>query len=120
MPTPTAVSMRLKFPEFVDVPDAQIEFALEEAALGVSTDWYARDVNLAQMYLAAHLIAVGLAASETLGGADRVQSETIGRMSVTYRAGGGSTATAGDYSSSTYGERYLALVNLNFPSVLII
>src|SRR5260370_21291759 len=84
--TVNAVSMRLKFTEFNDpvgVPDAEIEFAIEEAGRYVDNTWLPKDKDLGQMYLAAHYLMVWISRQESASG-QQVKSEVIGRMSITY------------------------------------
>lgn len=113
-----ATSMKLKFPEFGALPDAQIEFAIEEAARGVDETWIEKDINLAQMYLAAHYLALAVARSEPTG--QQVVSEKIGEISVTYAQAQKTPGDIGDYSSTVYGTRFSELMQLNFPAVAII
>lgn len=118
--TPTATSMKLKFPEFRSVDDAVIEMAIEEARATVGSNWIESSRTLARMYLAAHLIAAGQAATE--GGAGQtIASESIGgEISITYRNDSSPTATADDFNTSSYGRRYLDILGGNFAGARIV
>ncbi len=119
---PTATSMKLKFPVFVDTDDTTIEFAIEEAALTVTDTWEVQG-SLALMYYAAHLIAAGVAAANAFeGGGGAVASETIGRMSITYKAPTvtNANAVADDLSSTSYGRRFEEIRALNFGGPVIV
>jgi len=125
MITVTATSMKLKFPEFANIEDATIEFAIEEAALAVGNNWaYGSSVGI--MYLAAHLIAAGKAAAAVLAGGSggEIASESIGRMSISYKTTNvsltNSGATPDDYTSSSYGRRYLELYDMNFGAPVVV
>ncbi len=120
---PTATSMKLKFPEFVDVEDVTIEFAIEEARESVGGNWTTK-YNLAIMYLSAHYIAAGQAASNAFSGGSggEIASESIGRLSISYKtsAASNSDATPDNLSSSSYGRRYIELRGLNFGGPVVI
>jgi len=118
---PTALSMKLRFPEFADVDDSVLEFAIEEARLGVRTNW-TTGYNIAIMYLAAHYVAASIAASISggLGGEVEIASESYGRFSITYAQPQNANAVHSDTSTSSYGQRYDALVERNFGGPRII
>ncbi len=118
---PTATSMKFKFPEFADIDDATLEFAIEEAAMTVTDAWEVSG-SLALMYLAAHLVAAGVASANALasGGGGAVQSESIGRFSITYKSLPNSSAAVDDLSSSSYGNRYIDIRALNFGGPVIV
>lgn len=120
---PTATSMKLKFPEFADTNDVTLEFAIEEASMTVTDAWDVQG-SLALMYFAAHLVAAGKVAALALDGGSggAIASESIGRMSISYKTStsSNSDATADDMSTSTYGRRYIELRALNFGGPIII
>lgn len=112
----TAKAMKLKFPSFGTVDDTVVGFALEEAyAIIESVNTTLKLKDLCAMYLAAHFLAVD---SATAGSDGReVTSETIGKISVTYKTGSGSHdgPYPGDLGTTAYGARYLQLKNLGNP-----
>jgi len=118
---PTATSIKLRFPEFRDVDDSVVEFAIEEARLGVSSGWSV-GYNVALAYLAAHYVASAVAASESGGtGSDgAIASESIGRMSISYRQGVNANAAQDDLTSTSYGRKYQELVDRNFGGPVIV
>ena len=124
MTIPTALSMKLKFPEFADVSDMTIEFAIEEAAMSFTDDNWTTGGDIAIMYSAAHLIASGQAAANSFegGSGGEIESESIGRLSISYKSNpaANSSATPDDYSSSSYGRRYIELRGLNFGGPVVI
>lgn len=105
MQQPTAIDFKQRFPEFASLEDPAIEFALEEAKLFMGT-WTGSGANIAWMYLAAHMTAVGRVISDTDG--RDIISETIGRLSTTYRAAGGDFSF-GDLETTAYGKRYMQI-----------
>jgi hypothetical protein len=117
--------MKLKFPEFEDIEDGTIEFAIEEAALMVQSNWTS-GYNIAIMYAAAHLVSAGQAASEAMSGeaTGDIASESIGRISIKYNkpstAVTNSDATPDDFTSSSYGRRFIELRDRNFGGPVVV
>lgn len=117
--TVSATSMKLVFPEFGDMDNAQVQFAVDEASRGVGPDWFDADRDRAQMYLAAHFLVVARQRAAS-GTGQKIKSERIGELSVTYADDPQPMASMDDYSTTSYGERYLALLQSNIPAVAII
>jgi hypothetical protein len=113
---PSAMTLKLRFPEFEDVDSNIIEFALEEASLVLGT-WSGAARNLCQMYLAAHLVAVTAATADANG--REVISESIGRLSTSY-ARGVSAEGVGELNSTMYGKRYQALRQVGLSPLVVI
>lgn len=116
---PTASSIKLRFPEFSEVEDSVIEFAIEEARLEVSTNW-THKYNVAINYLVAHYVACSVAESASAGSDGEIASESWGRFSVTYAQGGNSGAERTSKDSTSYGRRYMQLLNANFGGPVVI
>jgi hypothetical protein len=118
------IHIKMKFPEFAGYENVNIQFAIDEAALEVNDGWYARDRDIAVMYLAAHLLATSAAESTILEeGGREVVSERIGPMSTTYKqtgAGGANAPSRGDLTTTSYGVRFKRLRDLNFPAIGVI
>ncbi len=118
---PTALSIKLKFMEFASLADGTIEFAIEEAGLSISNSagWTSdSDQTMAHMYLAAHHLMVTIARAQS-GTGQRIKSESIDGMSMTFDTDA-VIPDAGDYNTTPYGSRYLDLVQLNFPAIMVI
>jgi len=107
---PNAIAFKTRFPEFASVSDTLVEFALEEASLFVQ-NWNARGMNIAWMYLAAHIVAISSIAADTEG--RDIVSETIGRLATTYRSAG-ANLSLGDLTTTAYGKRYQQIRALSF------
>lgn len=118
---PTATSIKTRFPEFADVDDAVIEFAIEEARLEVTSNW-TTGYNLAIMYLTAHYVASSIAASASGGTGDsgEIASESIGRLSITYAKPQNANAVHSDTSTTSYGQRYDELMQRNFGGPVVV
>lgn len=117
---PTATSIKMRFPEFADVDDAVIEFAIEEARLGVGTNWTV-NYNIAIVYLTAHFIAAAQqAADDAEGDSGEIASESIGRLKISYKKTAASDVVSTDTKSSTYGKRYEFYRDQNFGGPVVI
>jgi hypothetical protein len=120
---PTASSIKMRFPEFADVDDAVIEFAIEEARLEVGTNWTSGQ-NVAIVYLTAHYVACSVSTSLSGGTGDTgpIASESIGRLSISYQNNGNGAVNAvqGDKSSTSYGRRFNELLGRNFGGPVVI
>lgn len=115
-----ASSMKMKFPEFEDQPDARIELCIEEAQRNVDDTWLPGDQKLGLMYLAAHYLMVSISRAAS-GTGQQIASERIGEISITYaQTKQPSPDMSSDLTTTPYGTRFLELAHLNFPPVAII
>ena len=118
---PTAASIKMKFPEFSSQLDGTIEFAIEEAAIGIGdgSGWVSDGgLTLATMYLTAHHLMVTISRAQS-GTGQRIKSESMDGMSITYD-NDATPPDAGDYTTTPYGSRYLDLAQKNFPAIGIV
>lgn len=107
-----------RFPEFEDTDDELITALITEAARQVDTTWTEGDYTQAIMYLVAHLLSSGFDMADTAAGGAGIASETLGRISVSYRD---NSAGKGSILSSTgYGQRFLALRRLNVGGPIVV
>lgn len=115
MSVATALALKLKFPEFVSLDDIAVGFALEEAYLIVNQSTTVKARDICALYLAAHFLAVTSSTADSDG--REVTSETIGRISVSYKATSNdpNAPQVGDLRTTSYGGRYLQLKNLGNP-----
>jgi len=116
---PTLDDFVLRFPEFKETPAYQINAAMVEAMRKVDETWTEGDYAPAIMWLTAHILSSDTNAASTMGGVSgEIASETLGRISVTYRqaANGGGVG----FGSTSYGTRYLELLRLNHPPFLVV
>lgn len=123
----SATAVKIKFPEFVDKPDTQIEMAIEEAALEVDSTWDKTSEGgpnyqiVGMLYMTAHILAVQTAMAAS-GTGQRIASESFaGVVSVTYQT----DPTPGDVSikdlsSTAYGLRVQDFMSRLFPAVMVI
>jgi hypothetical protein len=126
---PTAADLKARFPEFAPVADATVTALLDEATARVGESWVERDRRIAQLYLAAHLLASegephrttgGLGASVVTTGV--VKRRRVGDVETEFAGatGGAGGGTAGSLATTVYGQRYLELQRLNFPAVAVV
>jgi hypothetical protein len=113
---PSAANFRLRFPEFTNESDAEIEFAIEEAARQVDDTWTVGDQANAVLYLSGHYVMVSIARRESATG-QRVTRESLGDMSWSFE---NTRPAADDLESTQYGQRYRALLRRNFSGGLIV
>ncbi len=117
---PTADDFRLKFPEFEDLPDVQIDALIAEASRSVDETWTEGDFANAVLYLAAHFNQAATDALDTPGG-QSIVAEHFGPISVSYgRAQVSGKDNPSIYDSTEYGRRFLSLLKKNIPAVLVI
>lgn len=127
--TPTVETFKVRFPEFAPVNDALVGMVLNEAIDAVGETWLERDRAIAQMYLAAHKLAmmgepqrttgIGVGNSPTTGAVKRrkvgdVETEFAGVSS------GGSGSSYGGFGGTSYGLEYWRLLKMNFPSPMVV
>lgn len=116
---PTALQVKARFPELEDISDLTLEDIIDEASGSVSTAWCEPDYQRGIMYLTAHLAvdqgftgrpteASGPITSSKLGDA----SDTYGQMQ--------NVDSAGAYSSTAYGRRFMQLRRANTQGVRLL
>ena len=112
----TAATLKMRFPEFEAVPDARVEYWLEDAAERVvlPDEWTDPNGALAQMLVAAHNMAMGgLGASGgSLDIPAGVTSMRSGALSLSFDAGTVAAQAAGGWAATKYGAQYLGLLQL--------
>lgn len=117
--SPTPADLITRFPAFADVATETLQAALSEAATRVDSTWTAGDAPLGAMLYAAHVLTLdgfGTGAEAALGaaGAFGFQSLAAGSLSLARRGAPGTVLT-----ETTYGRRFLALLKVNQPAVLV-
>lgn len=122
---PTVDQFTQRFPIFEDAEPDQIQVLLTEASASVDQSWAEADYQPAIMYLAAHLLATDssqVGDDVGAGGNGTIASESFNGMSVSYVRPNGvsSGAFVSEYSTTSYGRRYLALLKRNKPAVVAI
>lgn len=120
-------TFRLRFPEFADdteYPDARIQLFLDDAVcfLGADENRWKGKYNLAQSYLAAHLLTVGTKSEvgDTSANVGAVTSKSAGGVSVSKGYTPKNSSHSDDYLMSTvYGQQFINIRDMCFVGVLV-
>lgn len=124
---PTATDLKARFPEFASVADPTLDLILAEAIGQVGETWIERDRRPAQLYLAAHMLAMegepARSSGATGGGVTGpMKSRTVGDVRTEFAgfSGAGGATTDAGYETTAYGKQFLRLLRLNFPPIAVI
>lgn len=105
---PTASDLKTRFPEFDSVADATVNLFISDAALSINTSVFGNKSDLANIYLAAHLLSLSDVSGGGGGAAGQITEEKVGDLTRKY--GSGSVSVNNDGINSTkYGQAYLRL-----------
>jgi hypothetical protein len=114
MALPTAAEFRARFPEYASDPpsDATIEVYIADAALFVDECAWGTKYELGILYYAAHLLTLALeSASGAAGGVSgAVASRAVDGVSVSYTNAQPKDQSEAWFNSTTYGQRYLNML----------
>ena len=121
---PAAADLVARFPGFAAVAPAVVASALGEAQSRVDTTWLPEDFTIAIMLLAAHTMTLdglgtGAEAASAAAGTLGYTSLRAGSLSLDRRRPGEKTQDTSLLSETTYGRRFLALLKVNQPAVLV-
>jgi hypothetical protein len=120
MIVPTAVNLKMKFPEFANINDASVEFAIEEASLFVDDAWLPDTQTLGILYLAAHYLQMSIITAQSASG-QIITSERMGEIGVTYATPLQITEKEpSDWLLTLYGRRFREFCQINNPPIAII
>ena len=104
---------RTRFPEFVDVDDSVINFAIADAADDMDVVRWGNRYDTGQLFLAAHFTVLSSTnGSIKDGSVGPVQQATTGPLSVQYGSPVAKTQTDAMLTATVYGQRYLRLRNM--------
>ncbi len=116
---PTVAELKARYPEFTDVSDTVIQYAIAEASRSVDNGWFEEDYQPAIMALAAHLMVT----DGELGGdtaiVGYVTSSKLGDAQDTYSGVTGLEAGS-TYAGTVYGRRYARLLAVNAQGVVLL
>jgi hypothetical protein len=146
---PRLAEFRVRFPEFQAVLDDTVAQSIAEAACIIDSSWITETGNcsnctLAISYLAAHYLALGLMSAQVVASltakessssmeeilaGGQVTSMRFENMGISFSApkfaagqGGGGGPNEGPYEleMTPYGQRYLALLKVNQPAIMVV
>jgi hypothetical protein len=109
---PTVEQFLTSYPQFADASEQNITDALAAAGRNVDTTWFEDDYQPAYMLYAAHILTVDELALDSGGSGARIVSESLGPISVNYERNA-SAYDADVLGSTSYGQRYVRLLQLN-------
>lgn len=115
----------LRYPEFQQVSQDRIEMALSDAELQISSKYWRKLYEPGLHALAAHILTVrygvgGAGDGNALPAKDKT-SKTAGKLSVGYGSNrAGFENEYGTYATTTYGQRYLELLDLIKPTLMVV
>ena len=124
----TVLDFRNRFPEFSDdavYPDVRIQWFLVDAVLlymGSDESRWCNKYDVAQCYLAAHLLTVGTSSEsgDSSAKAGLITSKTAGGVSVPRKVSDKSRTDMDDFLASTvYGQQFLSIRNMCFIGVMV-
>lgn len=122
---PTPNDLTTRFPSFAGVDTAVLVAVLDEAASRVDATWTPGDYPLGVMLYAAHILTLdgfGTGAEAALAGAGalNLQSMQAGSLQIAQQMPPRNQAgTRSILEQTMYGRRFLALLRVNQPAVLV-
>lgn len=118
---PTASELKSRFPAFESVPDQTVTQAITEANRFVDESWADDDYQISIMLLACHIMTLdglgtGAQAQVYAQGMAGYQSIKSGAFSLDR---GSSSGSGVGWAATTYGQRFLAYLNMNRGGPLV-
>ena len=117
----TATSFKVRFPEFAAVLDARIEIFIDDAVLILNEVYWGTKYDLGLNYLTANYLTLGEKSSGgSTGSNNEIASRGVDGTSVSYNNVTLDSLSDSYYTSTSYGQRYLALMKtLGVPACVI-
>ena len=118
---PTVADFRARFPSFATTSDEEIQIAIDDASDMVDETWLEKDFQKAILFLAAHYLTISSAeVAGAIGDEQTIASESFGPISVSYAKTETGSGNGSSFATTGYGRRYLELLGLNFPAILVV
>ena len=120
MPT-TPAGFKVRFPEFDSVADARIQMFIDdtEGFMGTGPGRWCNNYDVAQCYLAAHLLVVGsFQESGDSGVVAPIKKQEVDDV-IIEQAVTANTPKEGEFGSTSYGKRYLQYRHICFGGYII-
>ena len=121
----TAADFKLRFPEFNDTPNARIELFLSDVVLihmGEDELRWSGKYNIAQAYLAAHLLSAAMLTEggDTTATEGSVIESEAGDVRVKTSAKDRKISHGdGFYMTTSYGQQFIVIRNICFNPILV-
>jgi len=116
---PTAAELKDRYPAFDAVSDTLIDAVIVDAARNVDESWIEADYQPAIMALAAHMLVDEGATGRNVEVAGAITSSKLGDAQDSY-SGLTSSQSAGEFSSTSYGRKFMQLRALNCQAVQLL
>lgn len=116
---PTASDLKARYPAFAEVSSPLIELVIADAARNVDQSWIEGDYQPAIMALSAHMLIEEGATGRSTEAAGAITSSKLGDAQDSY-AGLTSAQSAGEYSSTSYGRKFMQLRAQNCQGVQLL
>lgn len=121
---PAPADLAARFPAFAAVPTAALAQAIAEAQTRVDTSWLPGDYTVAILLLAAHTLTLdglgtGAEAASAAAGMLGYASLRSGALSLDRQRPPRGAVEPSILAETTYGRRFLALLKVNRPAVLV-
>ncbi len=107
----TAAEFKIRFPEFVGETDARVNVFIADAVLVVNESQFGTKYDLGLYYLTAHYLYMANKSADgstTVGGP--IASRAVDGTSVSYQTVGTDNEWKNYLLTTTYGQRYLAII----------
>jgi len=116
---PTDADLKDRYPAFADVSGQLIEMVIADAARNVDESWVEGDYQPAIMALAAHMLIEEGATGRSVEAAGAITSSKLGDAQDNY-AGLTAAQSSGEYSSTSYGRKFMLLRAKNCQGVQLL
>ena len=115
----TPAMFKTRFPEFTSVPDGQVEFSILEATILMGDNverWLGQDIYyMANINLIAHLLSVSQGQSVGDSSASNpLKATAVDNVEIEYAVTASPNYLDLEFSSTSYGSRYLMYRNMCF------
>ena len=114
-------SFKVRFPEFDSVLDARIQVFIDDSVVILNTVYWEDKYDLGLYYLTAHYLTLAsLTEAGSSGPTGPVAAKTVDGVSISYANPANNDLSDAFYSSTSYGQRYLALrKSLGVPAIVV-
>ena len=119
--TVTVAQFKTRFPEFETAVGTTVQMFLDDAVVMLNETYWGVKYDLGLSYYTAHhLLLASKSSSGASGSVGPVAGRSVDGVSVSFSTSGLKTTSDQQYAATTYGQRYLTLVDsLGVPAFVI-
>lgn len=125
---PTSATLKARYPEFKDVPEALIDLFLAEAVSDVGDTWLEKDRARAQLLLTAHKLTIEGEPERSLtgvgsAGTGQIKRDKVGDAETEFSGSGAGVVASAQtlgLSDTAYGMEFMRIQRKNFPAVGVV